>query len=313
MYMVNRLCSLVVLTVIMALFAGCRPVKPEPVTQAKPEQPHLEPTPLESQAEPVDANQPSVSPLHEQLTKLFGTYVDNEQMVKYEALRHKRRELISLLRQFSNITVGEYDLWDREEKKAFWINAYNLCTLKVIIDNYPIKPSRYKVFFGYPANSIMQISKPWTGFEFKIMGEKYTLRELERGVILRQFNDPRICLGLSHATLGGPALRNEPYTARMLDKQLDQQARAFISSPRGFKINRDQRKVYLAAIFKDSWYGNYFIRNYGTNKKFIDKSPSERAVLNFISNYIPRRDREFLVRKDYTVKYIKYNWALNGR
>ena len=313
MYMVNRLCSLVVLTVIMALFAGCRPVKPEPVTQAKPEKLHLEPTPLEPQAEPVDANQPSVSPLHEQLTKLFCTYVDHEQMVKYEVLRHKRRELISLLRQFSNITVGEYDSWDREGKKAFWINAYNLCTLKVIIDNYPIKPSRYKVFFGYPANSIMQISKPWTSFEFKIMGEKYTLRELERGVILRQFNDPRICLGLSHATLGGPALRNEPYTARMLDKQLDQQAQAFISNPRAFKIDRRQGTVFLSSIFKDSWYGNYFIRSYGTNKKFIDKSPSERAVLNFISNYIPRRDREFLVRKNYTVKYIKYNWALNGR
>jgi len=31
------------------------------------------------------------------------------------------------------------DNWKREEVLAYWINAYNAFTIKLIIDNYPTK------------------------------------------------------------------------------------------------------------------------------------------------------------------------------
>lgn len=336
--MVNRLFVLFLLAGTMSFTCGCERPEPEPIELADLEKPALEPAvepseaepepvpvekpekvPVEpmqvkpSEAEPVDADEPLDNPLYKQWAHLLSTYVDDKGMVKYKVLRRKRAELAAVLRQFGNVTLSEYDSWDEAEKIAFWINAYNLCTLKIVIDHYPIKPSKYKLIFGYPANSVYHIPKPWTGFDFQIMREKYTLREIERGVLLRQFDDARICFALCYATLGGATLRNEPYTGPELDKQLDEQARGFISSAHGFKINRAERTVYLGAILKDSWYGNYFISRYGTQTKFTDKKPSERALLNFISNYISRKDKELLVRKDYSIKYIKYDWTLNGQ
>ena len=78
----------------------------------------------------------------------------------------------------------------------------------------------------------------------------------------------------------------------------------------GFKIDKANQRVYLSAIFKE-WYGNNFIRSYGTDKKFTDKKPVIRAALNFISNYVSREDADWLARKNYTVEFLKYDWTLN--
>jgi len=259
---------------------------------------------------PPDVNQFFVNPLYERWAQVLSTYVDSNGLVDYKVLRRKRVELIAAVRELGSVRVSEYYIWDDEERMAFWINVYNACTLKVVIDNYPIKPSRYKIFF-YPRNSIMHIYKPWTKYEFQIMREKYTLREIERGILLRQFDEPRVCLALSYASLSSPMLRTEPYSGRTLDRQLDEQVKAFILSQRGFRIDRNERTVYVSAIFKDSQYGSCFISRYGTDEMFVDKEPAERAVLNFISDYVSRKDRDFLIRKNYTVKYMKYDWRLN--
>lgn len=248
---------------------------------------------------------------YEETVKLLEKYVDKDGKVNYELLRRKRGDLSSIFRGLGNITFKQYDSWSRQDQLALWINAYNLCTLRVVIENYPISPSRIMVLFGYPPNSIMQISNPWTKYEYEIMGEAYTLREIERGIIFQLFDEPRAALALCNATAGGPALRHEPYTGEKLDEQLDDQADLYLSSERGLRINRDRRIVQLSAIFKDSWYGQHFVSKYGTKEKFAEHSAAQRAVLNFATRYVSRRDREMLMRKDYSIEYIEYDWHLN--
>ena len=58
-----------------------------------------------------------------------------------------------------------FDKWEENEKIAFWVNAYNSLTLKVIIDNYPIKPT-FPASLKYPKNSIRQIKGVWDKIEF---------------------------------------------------------------------------------------------------------------------------------------------------
>ncbi len=242
------------------------------------------------------------------LAELLNSYVDDKGMVDYKKLRPKRLELIQVLREFDQLDPKEYDSWPETEKISFWINAYNLCMLKVVINNYPIKASRYMTLF-YPANSIRQISKPWSNYEFGIMQVKYTLREIDRQILSRQFDEPRVFFALSYASMDSPPLRNEPYTGPKLDKQLDEQVRNFIKNTRGFKIDREEKEIYLSVLFK--WYSRVLARKFSTNKKFTDRQPDIRTALNFISNYISRTDRDYLERKVYSVKYIKYDWALN--
>ena len=187
--------------------------------------------------------------------------------------------------------------------------------LYIIIDNYPIESDwLLRLLPGWEPDSIRHIDKRIGKIKkqkFYIMDEVFTLPQVEELFSEKKFNEPRAFLALSYATLSSPPLRNEPYSGVNLYKQLDDQAKKFISSPLGFRIDRDERRVYLSTILQPSWFGKGFISKYGTNKKFKDQEPAVRAVLSFITNYISEKDKRFLEVENYSIEYIKYSWRLN--
>ena len=40
-------------------------------------------------------------------------------------------------------------------------------------------------------------------------------------------------------------------------------------------------------------------------------TPNERAVLNFIQNYLPEKERAYLFQGNYDISYLDYDWSLN--
>jgi hypothetical protein len=136
-----------------------------------------------------------------------------------------------------------------------------------------------------------------------------TLDEIEHNVLRKEFNEPRIHMALVCAAMGCPPLRTEPYEGAKLDQQLNDQARVFLANPKKFRLDRGQGKVYLSSIFR--WFGGDFVKNYGTDKAFPGFSPEERAVLNFLSQYLPAGDRDYLLKGKYTIAYLDYDWSLN--
>ena len=255
--------------------------------------------------------------LYEKCKYVLATFVDKHGKVDYKNLRRKRSKLIAATRAFSNFDPAEY-LWSGKEKAdneksdngkiAFWINAYNILTLKVVIDNYPIKPHPIKIL-RYPKNSIQHIPGAWTKKYFDVMGIEYTLREIEREILMAKFKDPRICFALSYATLGGALLRNEPYYPEKLDKQLDDQVKKFLATPQGLRIDHKGKTFQLGVIF--DWYKSDFIEKYGDIKKFRDRPAPIQAYLNCISKYISSDNLKYVESNDYEVKFIKYDWRLN--
>jgi len=311
------------------------PAEPEPPEEIIPEEPEVQETepalgsaaeePAEEEsteqekeiiAEPeIELAQQAVTKLdakkpdfYEMYKKLLDTYVDKNGMVDYRTLRRKRNELYKIVKEFDNIHPADYMAWSREEKIAMWINAYNVFTLKLIIDNYPIQPVWYMKIM-YPENSIMHILGAWKKKYFNIMGIEYTLNEIEREILLNRFEDPRICFTLSYASMGGAYLRNEPYYPEKLDEQFDEQIKKFLSDNRGLTISKSDRIIYLSDIF--NWYEEDFIEAYGKIKKFRQKDDDIRSYLNFIIDYLTEDDVKFLESKDYTVKFVRYDWHLN--
>jgi hypothetical protein len=246
--------------------------------------------------------------LYEKCEYILTTFVDKHGKVDYKTLRAKRRKLIAATRAFSNIDPREYFPWSRNEKIAFWINAYNVLTLKVVIDNYPIKHHPIKILL-YPKNSIIHINGVWTKKYFDVMGIEYTLREIEREILMARFKDPRICFTFSYATLGGALLRNEPYHPDKLDEQLDDQVKKFLATPQGLRFDHQEKVVRLGDIF--NWYKGDFIEKYGDVKKFRDRPAHIQAYLNCIIKYISPDDLKYIESKDYEVKFLKYDWRLN--
>lgn len=249
---------------------------------------------------------------HDKCAEILSEYVDADGMVDYAKLRRQRLRLRKLLDEFDELGPNQYKSWPREDQIAFWINAYNIQMLNIMVENYPIQSSPFvRIIWG--PYSILHIKGIWTDYKFMVMDEEFTLSAIEQRFFRGQFKEPRVFLALTRASLSSPVLRNEPYYGYKLDKQFDDQCKRFLSSPYGFKIDRSGQTVYLSAIFesKPTWYGGEFLEKYRTDKKFKDQEPVTRAVLTFITSYIPRGDVSFLEVGNYSIKFMKYDWTLN--
>ncbi len=291
-------------------------IEPDTTEPNKTEMPEDKPAVVESkqiESNETGPNEVALTPgpsFYEKYADILNTFVDRDGMVDYDTLRRRRLDLKKLLNEFDEFDPNKYKAWPREDKIAFWINAYNLQMLNIIVDNYPIEASRILSIFWGPY-SIRHIKGIWTDYKFLVMDEEFTLTEVRQRFFSKEFDEPRIFLAISYACLSSPFLRNEPYYGYKLSEQLEEQTKRFLSSPLAFRIDRDKKIVYLSAIFQPNWHGNEFTAKFGTDKKFKDQQPATRAVLNFITNYISGRDVSFLEVDNYSVKYMKYDWILN--
>lgn len=247
--------------------------------------------------------------LYKKYAELLSTFVDDEGMVDYNSLRRKRSEIKDILNLYAKFDSGEFNAMTKEDKIAFWLNAYNIQMLNVITKNYPIESTRIMRII-WPPTSIRHIEGIWQA-RFIVMDEEFTLNEIEKRFFCKEFDEPRIFLALTHASRSSPPLNSEPYYGEKLYRQLDDQAKKFLSGKKAFRIDKDKTSVALSAIFQPTWHGKYFTAKYGTDKKFKSYEPVQRAVLNFVSGYIPQNDVNYLELENYEVKFIRYDWRLN--
>ncbi len=239
---------------------------------------------------------------------IFSTYVTEKGLVKYSALRRNRLDLLPAMRLLKELNPLHLMALEPNDKTAFWINVYNLCTLQLIIDNYPIQPKWYMI--RYPNNSIMQISNPWTKVYFWVQGLQYNLEEIEKEFLLARTKDPRICFVLSYASLGGGRQRNEAYRGSKLDQQLDDQVRQYLFSPHGWSLDRQEHVVSLSVLFQTK--RSVFLESeYASIRRFRDYPDLQRAWLNFLARYLSAEDIQFLENTPVSFKMINFDWRLD--
>lgn len=254
---------------------------------------------------------------HDRCASILNNFVDDKGMVDYRLLKRKKGELKYLLAGFAALDRAEYNSWPKEDRMAFWLNAYNIQILKIIVDNYPIQSNRFFRLI-WSTNSIRHIqptsiigTSKWDKYKFLVMDEQFTLLEIEERFFRKEFKDPRLFFALSGACLSSPPMRNEPYYGRSLDEQLDDQIKKFLSNPLAFNIDREKEEVYFSSLFESQNIGSEFIAKYSTEKKFKDQTPVNRAVLNFLTDYLSKPDATFLEVGNYSIEPLKHNWRLN--
>jgi hypothetical protein len=246
---------------------------------------------------------------YDELSQVLAN-VDSEGMVDYSNLSANRRTLDKFVERLGQLSPERYTRWQREEKIAFWINAYNALTLLAIVDNYPIKSS-FLTSIIYPKNSIRQISGVWDNLQFEVIGKQLTLDEIEHEILRKEFDEPRIHVALVCAAKSCPPLRQEPFVGGKLNEQLDDQTRRLLADQSKFRIDRTSNSVSLSKIFE--WFGNDFENRYGTDRLFQGHSSPNRAVLNFLRDYLPLADRTYLENTDFRLRFLDYDWSLNER
>ena len=128
--------------------------------------------------QPVRAQQPVDTPSavdHSAYTDLLQTYVDDAGMVDYGALKAAHDEALAPYLQM--LAETDPSNLDDSERLAFWINAYNALTLKLIIDHYPVESIRDITPAGGPA--VPKLNDPWHVKVGEVGGQIRTLDEIE--------------------------------------------------------------------------------------------------------------------------------------
>ncbi len=173
--------------------------------------------------------------------------------------------------------IASADVTGRESKEqlAFYINAYNLYTIKLIVDHYPVS-SPMEIIGFFDTKKIVAAEK------------KTTLNDLENDRI-RKFNDPRIHFALVCAARGCPKIADHGYNPQHLDEQLTKQARLSLNDPAFIRI--DGTKVKISEIFK--WYR----RDFGK---------TDADLISFINKY-----RDTPLPEKARLSYYTYDWSLN--
>lgn len=228
---------------------------------------------------------------HQLFTEILNQYVKNG-LVDYKNLKNDSR-LGKYLNQLSNTDLEKLT---RNEKLAFWINAYNAFTLQVIVENYPVESitdlSTGGKIIGYLLGKTI-----WDKAFISINKTKYSLGDIEHK-ILRKMSEPRIHFAIVCASISCPPLRNEAFEADKIEKQLNDQAIQFVNDPARNYFDIKKKKAYLSKIL--SWFAEDF-------------GSSDENVLKFVSYYLPENISKKITGdlSNWNISYKEYNWNIN--
>ena len=236
-------------------------------------------------------------PLYDGLLKDFV----NKGRVDYGGLKQGAGPLDRYLAAAAAVPEAQFLSWDEPRQLAFLFNLYNAATLRLILDHYPVGSIREigGLFKG-----------PWKQRVVGLFGRVVTLDDLEHGILRKRYNEPRLHLALVCAAKGCPPLRGEAYRAERLNDQLDDQAKRFLADPAAFRIDRGRGVVHLSSLFK--WYGDDFRARYTPASGFPGLEEPWRAVMHFCARYLSDGDRRFLEAGGYRIRFLDYDWSLNG-
>lgn len=210
---------------------------------------------------------------HKLFNKFLNEHVANDGSVDYQTIQKNREQLDKYL---SVIKANHpKDSWTKNEQLAYWINAYNAFTIKLIIDNYPLK-------------SIRDLSEPWDKKFITIEKKIYSLNDIEHKIIRKQFDEPRIHFAVNCASVSCPKLQQWAFLPESLESQLQKVTVEYINDEKHNSINT--KKIVVSEIFK--WFKADFEKSGG--------------VIEFIDKYT-----EINIDRNAEILYQPYNWNLN--
>lgn len=211
---------------------------------------------------------------HSSWNALLNKHVTSEGKVNYDGFKSDIVKLDEYLK-----LIGDNEAktgWSQAEKKAFWLNAYNAWTIKLVLERYPV-------------NSIKDVSaKPWDKRFIKIGANTHTLNDIENKIIRRQFKDARIHFAINCAAISCPKLSNKAFTLLNVEKELDRLTKAFFKTD---NVKLAEKSAQLSKIFE--WYSDDFIQE-------------SESILNFVEQY-----SGMTFHSKVKVSYLDYNWKLN--
>ena len=218
--------------------------------------------------------------------------------LRYGALGADRAALQAYLSTLSSVSQPAFDAFDKPQRMAFLINAYNAFTVDLILGKYPALSSIKDL------GSVF--SSPWKPKGIALLGTKVSLDDIEHGMLRARgrYDDPRVHFAVNCASIGCPPLREEAFVAGRLDAQLDEQALRFMSDRTRNRFDPAQGRLEVSKIF--DWYGEDFTLGH----RGISSLPAFMARYAGVLADAPA-DRERVRSQQAAVTFLPYDWKLN--
>lgn len=231
---------------------------------------------------------PRVDPTHAAWSRILDRWV-RDGRVDYAGLaRDGQPALDAYLATLSSACAADYATWTTADRIAFWVNAYNAFTVRLILNHYPIGSIR--TIGWLPGAAFREAFIPMSGLK----GRTISLNDIEHGTLRSAFREPRIHFALVCAARSCPALRGEAYRGVDLHRQLDDQGRTFLHDPAKNRVDVAAKTLHLSRIF--SWFEDDFDAAAGSVPAFVAPYLTDVAPV-----------------ETFRVAYLDYDWALNDR
>ena len=204
-------------------------------------------------------------------------------VVDYTGFKTDETKLDTYLKVLENTRSNTLN---RNEQFAFYINAYNAWTIKLILSGYPGIDSIKDL------GSVLK--SPWKKKIVRIDGDIVTLDHIEHKILRPRFKDPRVHFAINCASKSCPPLISEPYNGAVLEQQLDAVVKAFLNDTKRNRL--EGNTLYASKIFK--WFKDDF----------------NKDIIGFFLKYTEGSFRKNLAanRDKIKIKYLYYDWTLNG-
>lgn len=241
-------------------------------------------------------------PSHEAFTQVLEAVV-RMPLVDYLELQQNRQGLDAYVEALGRTDPRLLEAASREERLAFWLNAYNACMLRLVVDHYPIEPGGVGLFggirnrvAGYPDNSVWQIRDVFTRRHCPVAGSDRSQDGIEHEIIRPRFGDPRIHFAVNCAARSCPVLWPEAYRGDGLDEQLERAVRHFVAAPEHFRLEPGPPPALTLNRVLE-WYAEDFggVERLGT----------------FFETYVEGEARATLADPGLRVAFSEYDWTLN--
>jgi hypothetical protein len=253
--------------------------------------------PLAASAQTFDHTHAAWDALLQKHVKLISD--GRASQVDYAGFARDRAALGAYLKSLSAVGADDYARWSKAQQFAFLANAYNAFTIEKILTRWPdIKSIRdFGSVFG----------NPWKDRFFTLLGKPQNLDGIEHETMRAPgaFDDPRVHVAVNCASIGCPMLPNRALVADQLDAQLDDLMLRFLSDRSRNRFNPQTRALELSRIF--DWYGKDFEHGH---KGFASVADVGARYAQQLAN--SPADRTLLREKKAPVKFLEYDWALNG-
>ena len=203
--------------------------------------------------------------------------------VDYQGFKKDERRLDDYLAVLGKV---DPDALAPSDQMAFYINAYNAWTIKLILSAYPDVRSIKDL------GTLFQ--SPWKKEIVKLKEQVVTLDHIEHNILRPRFKDPRVHFAINCASISCPPLLDEPYDGARLDRQLEVVTTNFINDSKSNFIKGTT--LHMSKIFK--WFKDDF----------------KADIVGFFQRYA---QGEFKTRLDahgteLKIKYLSYDWSLNS-